>query len=367
MLRFMPPTSATINLIPWFAIMLCLQLIALASLMVTPAYSEALFEKGKDYFFFNQAYHRTELNSGLENSTHKFSSRFQLALSDQPEVDKDSSGNNENADEKKKSVEPITFKIPIWGEKVREMGFDLPLPFGAGVNFTLMNQGLDIQELRVGVGSESTEPSGISFSDARARDKAATMRLDAWLLPFVNVYGLFGYINGNAQLDVNIPGLSIGPVPVIPEFTLPVDEDYEGTTFGGGITLAGGYKSFFGSVDANYTHSEIDVVDGEIKTLTISPRLGLLFDPSYIPGSFAIWIGAMYMRYKQEISDSINLADIDPRLPAVDLKYDLDLENEEPWNFLFGGQWEITKRWQIMVEGGIGERKQLITGVFFRF
>ena len=29
-----------------------------------------------------------------------------------------------------------------------------------------------------------------------------------------------------------------------------------------------------------------------------------------------------------------------------------DIENEEPWNFIFGGQWEITKRWQVMAEGG---------------
>ena len=37
------------------------------------------------------------------------------------------------------------------------------------------------------------------------------------------------------------------------------------------------------------------------------------------------------------------------------------------WNFLFGGQWEITKRWQVMAEGGIGNRRQVILGAFFRF
>ena len=36
-------------------------------------------------------------------------------------------------------------------------------------------------------------------------------------------------------------------------------------------------------------------------------------------------------------------------------------------NFLFGGQWEITKRWQVMAEGGIGNRRQVILGAFFRF
>ena len=57
----------------------------------------------------------------------------------------------------------------------------------------------------------------------------------------------------------------------------------------------------------NYTYTDIDVVDGDIKTLTISPRLGVLIDPSVITGTFALWIGAMYMDYKQTVTDTINL------------------------------------------------------------
>jgi hypothetical protein len=133
----------------------------------------------------------------------------------------------------------------------------------------------------------------------------------------------------------------------------------------GGITLAGGYKNFFGSLDANYSYSEIDVVDGDIETLTISPRLGVLVDPALIKGSFALWIGAMYMDYKQTVTDSVDLNELDPKLPSVDLEFEIDIENEEPWNFLMGGQWEISKRWQMMVEGGVGNRQQIISGTFF--
>ena len=42
-------------------------------------------------------------------------------------------------DKVKKAVEPITRKLPIWGEKIREMGYDLPLPFGVGANFVYMD------------------------------------------------------------------------------------------------------------------------------------------------------------------------------------------------------------------------------------
>ena len=199
-----------------------------------------------------------------------------------------------------------------------------------------------------------------------------TTRLDLWLLPFANVYGIFGYINGEAELDVNLPSLIvdlpiIGPTPITDPKRIKFNIDYNGTTVGGGVTLAGGYKDFFGSLDVNYTQSNIDVVDGEIKTLTVSPRLGVLVDPAAIKGFFALWVGAMYMDYKQTVTDDINLNELDPRLPSVEIDFEIDVKNEEHWNFLFGGQWEITKRWQVMAEGGVGNRRQVILGAFFRF
>jgi len=294
------------------------------------------------------------------------------AQSEYPVLDEDPLSDGEKPAEEKTAVEPITRKIPIWGEKIREMGYDLPLPFGAGANFVWMDQGIDIRELTIGVGSASTEPGGITFSNARSRNTAATMRLDAWLLPFLNVYGLFGFLDGKTELDINVPGFTvdvppIGPVPIFDPFTIPVDVDYEGVTYGGGVTLAGGYESLFGTLDMNYTRSDINLTEGEVTTLTISPRLGFLVESSAIKGSGALWIGVMYMDYKETITDSINLRQIDPALPDLTLDYEVKIKNEDKLNFIFGGQWEISKRWQIMAEGGVGERKQLILGVFFRF
>ena len=194
-----------------------------------------------------------------------------------------------------------------------------------------------------------------------------------WLLPFANIYGIFGYINGESELDLDVSRITTSlPIPGLPPIfepgkTIDLNIHYKGTTFGGGMTLAGGYKDFFASVDGNYTYSNIDIADGDITTLTISPRLGLLVDSPEVKGSLAFWVGAMYMKYKQTVTDDISLNEFDPRLPSVKINYKLDVQNDEPWNFIFGGQWEITQRWQIMAEGGVGERKQLILGAFLRF
>ena len=296
-----------------------------------------------------------------------------LAQSEYPTLSEDPLGEDQKPDTKKETIEPVTYKLPIWGQKVREKGFDLPLPFGAGANLVLMDQGLDIRNVKVGIGDPIFEIDDFGLSDARAHDTAITVRLDMWLLPFANIYGIFGSINGQSELDLDIGSISGSlPIPGLPPIfepgkTIDLNIDYNGTTFGGGMTLAGGYKDFFASVDGNYTYSNVDLVDGDITTLTISPRLGMLVDAPAIKGSLAFWVGAMYMKYKQTIRDDINLNKFDPRLPSVQIDFKLDVKNDEPWNFLFGGQWEITKRWQVMAEGGVGDRKQLILGVFFRF
>lgn len=120
-------------------------------------------------------------------------------------------------------------------------------------------------------------------------------------------------------------------------------------------------------INPNYTHSEINVVDGEIDTLTVAPRLGVLVETSALKGSGALWIGAMYMDYDQTVTDSVNLKAVDSRLPDIEIDFEVRIKNKDPWNFIFGGQWEITKQWQIVAEGGVGDRKQVITGIFFRF
>jgi len=295
-----------------------------------------------------------------------------LAQASVPVLDEEPLGDDDKPRETTETIEPVTRLVPIWGEKVRQKGFDLPLPFGVGVNLVFMDQGIELKNIKVGIGDPIYEVEGLSFKDARTHDSATTARLDVWLLPFANVYGIFGYINGQAEMDLDISRIAGSlPTPLPPVFepgkTVDLNIDYNGTTFGGGMTLAGGYKDFFASVDANYTYSNVDVVDAKIQTYTISPRLGLLVDSAAIPGSLALWVGGMYMRYKQTITDDINLQEFDSRLPSVEINFKLDIENEKPWNFLFGGQWEITKRWQFMAEGGVGNRNQVVTGLYFRF
>ena len=354
------------------ALVLFLQSLLLVGLHADPAYPAATTVNRDHLIPYHWDLSIAEDPPGLDTRSGELNPAILLTQSEYPIKDEHPFGEDGTPHETRPTVEPVTRAFPIWGEKVRAMGYDLPLPFGVGANLVYMEQGIEVRNLKVDIGDTNVDVSGVSFSDESVHDAAATARLDLWLLPFANVYGIFGYINGEAELDVNIPALVvdlpiIGPVPITDPKTVNFNIDYNGTTYGGGVTLAGGYRNFFGSLDVNYTESTVDVIDGKIKTYTASPRLGVLVDPGALAGTLAFWIGAMYMDYKQTVSDDINLRELDPRLPSVNIDFEIDVKNEKHWNFLFGGQWEITKRWQVMAEGGVGNRQQIILGGFFRF
>jgi len=350
----------------WFAF--CLQLLALIGLIEAPGWTEAGIVKGELCAAPQLQPQSAEVETKTTPMQTARAAGTLLAQSEFPVLEETI---QKQEDEKKEKIEPVTRKLPIWGEQARQRGFELPLPFGMGANYSYIDQGIRIRNLKIGIGDPNIEVRGLEFNDARSHDSAVTARLDVWLLPFVNLYGLFGSINGEAEFDLDVSQIrdSLPGLPPIfePSKTIDVNIDYNGFTFGGGITLAGGYENFFGTLDTNYTYSTVDIVDGKVDTFTVAPRLGLLIDPPDIKGSFALWIGAMYMYYKQTVTDDINLQELDPRLPPVELAFKLDIENEDPWSFLIGGQWEITKRLQVMAEGGVGNRRQVVTGISFRF
>ena len=65
---------------------------------------------------------------------------------------------------KDKPAEPITRKLPIWGQKAREKGYDLPLPFGTGANQIFMSQDIELRNVKVAVSATRSLKSWILIS-----------------------------------------------------------------------------------------------------------------------------------------------------------------------------------------------------------
>lgn len=275
---------------------------------------------------------------------------------------------------KSREIEPLQEALPIFGKQAREKGYTLPLPFGVGASFMAMRQTNKISNFKLIV--EGTElPLDVKFYNAVSTDFNATFRPDIWIFPFLNVYGVLGYSSGSIKPNVLIPGISanlpvIGDVEIIESFELNDRIDYNGSTLGVGTTLAGGFKSYFFTLDYNHTWSDMDVIPTTVKVHTLTPRVGILLEGFKTLGTGTFWLGAMYVHLNQEVTDNYNLREINPEIADIlgdELGYAMTMGVEEPWNFIVGGAWSPSQRTTLVFEAGVGDRSQLLISVDYRF
>jgi hypothetical protein len=264
--------------------------------------------------------------------------------------------------------EPHWSHLPIWGVAAAERGHKLTLPFGTGVNYHREEQPFDINDLQISLGGDP-----ISIKDFATIDQvntsqwSLTSRLDAWIFPFLNVYGVAGFTSGEMNGTVGLPAI---PPLDIPAQNLPLSISYEGPTYGGGATLAGGAKvsewqqlTVFVVVDANYTITDLSFTDDRLftdtkaKAFVFSSRLGLRGKISKHLHA-GVWGGAMY----QDVSEFLVGRSADSSFAFLVVQGPAG-----PWNAVVGGRLEVGRHLDFMVEGGLGTRSSILGGMTLRF
>ena len=111
--------------------------------------------------------------------------------------------------------------------------------------------------------------------DANSRVRASIGRIDAWLLPFLNVYGFYGSLVNDSGVELNADL----PNP-LPNLRLTGRGRLRGDVKGWGVTMAGGWKEWFAMGDVNRAFSDLDGPDeiGVSSTMVFhSPH------PSHLP------------------------------------------------------------------------------------
>ena len=90
---------------------------------------------------------------------------------------------------------PYPYILPILGSKVHQVGVRLPFPFGVMVNSLVGTQYLTLDQMKLGFGNY-TNPNPpdmidlddvVTFEEISAQTSTFNMRVDAWLLPFLNI------------------------------------------------------------------------------------------------------------------------------------------------------------------------------------
>ncbi|UPW17708.1 virulence protein [Agarivorans sp. TSD2052] len=251
--------------------------------------------------------------------------------------------------------------FPIWAQEAIDLGHKLPKPYGFSINYMNMSQPLIVDNVAFSGLGAIDNLIAINGSHAIQESETITLRGDIWVLPFLNVYGVLGQTKGSSVANVQL-ALAGKPIGQPFDFSL----EFSGITYGAGTTLVGGVGNWFTLLDVNYTNTALDILDGEISSIVVTPRAGYRFEHS--GRDIQIWAGAMYQNVEQTFSGNLDDIGINlpPPLPSGG-KFVVTQHLEEKWNALLGGQVSLTEHMDALVEVGFGKRSSFMLGLGYRF
>jgi len=227
-------------------------------------------------------------------------------------------------------------------------------PFGVSFLSTSVGETLDVTSLSLVMGGQPVPPGAVSLKTVTHATHIAGVTADLWLLPFVNVHGMVGHLWGTAN-DFN-PTVMPGLLP--PGVTIPTTEEFSGTSYGGGVTFAIGYKRVFASYDISFMRSKVDLLSDNADALVQSIRGGVRLGSGKYRA--AIYTGALH----ESILNTLTGTGL---IPGLNPDFKIDVAPQEPWNVLAGANLELTPRFVVTVEAGFGNRMQFVIMPGVRF
>ena len=246
--------------------------------------------------------------------------------------------------------------LPLLGNAARKAGYALPQPYGVDIFTHFQREDLGLEQIILN-GDDLTQdilaPAG---SKARAITNLVAVRGDVWILPFLNVTLLSGYIYGTTEVTLALSDevKEVLDIAGYPADNLTITTDITGPMAGGGLTLAGGYKNFFATVNAMYINQFVNEANTEVDAYAITPLVGIRF-----PKVLNFVVGGQYQLYNSNVSGSIN-AD------GENLNYSVTLKATR-WNWLVGLQRDFSNRWNGTIMVGGEPRPQTTIVLGYRF
>jgi hypothetical protein len=222
-------------------------------------------------------------------------------------------------------------------------------PWGVGLDFYTMDQQYKVKSL-------DFELPGVVIPDASNLDvqneiQHFDLKLDVWLTPFLNVFGLVGRVDADTIVD-----LSSVPVQGLPFDLGKLPVSYDGTVYGLGATLAYGGERWFASVTGTWTDTDLNGdFDSSVTSFTAQPRIGLVWN------KWTAWVGGMYLDVEEDHSGSIEL----PILGLV--PFDVELEGADKWNTAVGVGHVFSPKSTLYLEIGFGDRDHTLFNYTYRF
>jgi hypothetical protein len=234
---------------------------------------------------------------------------------------------------------------------------DLPRAFGIGIDYFNMDQPYKIDSLSFTTPPTFplppiTDPSVILVEN---EIEHVDLKLDVWLLPFLNVFGIYGRIDGQTAVDLSNVG-----IPLLDSVSLT----YDGDVYGGGVVLAIGSDKWFASLTGTFTDTSLDGgFNSSVKATAIQPRVGIRATETT-----EVWLGGYFINADETHSGTIelDLGAAGPGFP-IPIGFAVDLSQQEDFNFSLGIHSMFSEHWESTVEVGGGDRNTVLANMTYRF
>jgi len=268
--------------------------------------------------------------------------------------------------------------LPFLAQKVIDLGFDLPNPFGIAIIPTWIQQDLRLDDLAVSIdGGEWNQIDIVDFDRPRAENSGAQLKLDAWVFPFMNVYATVGMIDGEGKVPLAVKGTDLFPnlcsiAPDSPKckqtFRATAKPEYDGENLSVGTVLAVGWQQYFFTLPITYAWTDVDIVDTTVNALNVSPRLGFTVHTESA-GILAFFAGATYLDADVDLEGELTIPTAGGSGPeSVNLAFKINQRNRDQWNYLLGFNWDLSKCWSVGAEAGFGgSRDNIIAALTYRY
>jgi hypothetical protein len=236
-------------------------------------------------------------------------------------------------------------RLPFLADEARKRGYDLPLPFGGALVLTrLSGRKIDVTDVRLAL-ADNPGQSISQFLDLGSTSDVfnANLKFDAWLLPFLNVYALVGYVHNESTTDATVTLPRPGPIPGEDVFETEIKTELDGFIGGGGIVLAGGYKNFYFVGDASYVQTDLGF-DDAFTALIATIRAGYTGKLADFP--LQMWLGVGNWDTAATASGHGSLSN------GARFTFEADQKPHTLWMYDIGANLEISKRFQLFVDIG---------------
>ena len=227
-------------------------------------------------------------------------------------------------------------------DEALKRGHELPLPFGVGLILTgIDNREIDVSDVRIGVDDSTQSVSEFATLGSTSTVFNSNLRFDTWLLPFLNVYALVGYVHNESATDIHVVLPGPGPLPGDISVDTQVDTSLDGYVGGVGMTLAGGYKWFFVVADYNYSRADLGFDDNFTARIG-SLRAGWQGKAGGRP--LQTWLGVGKWDTAATASGHADLDD------GRRLTFEADQHPRTEWMYELGVNFMPNKRWQLFAD-----------------